>query len=125
MPAGPPHGRRRAASQSFAAAPPAFAGAGCGTWGNGDCGTSCRRSGCAAILAALDMAPEGSRAAVLDSRHHLELAEAHTPGIGSAPSAPMVMKAVRDLQLRAAHRRLARPVVSVPPGKGTRAGRVG
>src|SRR6266436_4746055 len=42
----------------------------------------------AAILAALDMAPEGSRAAVLDSRHHLELAEAHTPGIGSAPSAP-------------------------------------
>src|SRR6267378_5224825 len=79
----------------------------------------------AAILAALDMAPEGSRAAVLDSRHHLELAEAHTPGIGSAPSAPMVMKAVRDLQLRAAHRRLARPVVSVPPGKATRAGRVG
>jgi len=30
----------------------------------------------AAILAALDMTAEGSRAAALDGRHHLELAQA-------------------------------------------------
>src|SRR5712671_5309474 len=64
----------------------------------------------AAILAALDMAAEGGRAAVLDGRHHLELAEAHMPSIGSAPSGPMVMKDVRDLQPRAAHRRRLRPL---------------
>jgi len=34
----------------------------------------------AAILTALDMATEGRQAAVLDGRHHLELAEAHMPG---------------------------------------------
>jgi len=36
----------------------------------------------AAILAALDMAAEGGRAALLDGRHSLELAEADMPGIG-------------------------------------------
>src|SRR6266571_5520786 len=34
----------------------------------------------AAILAALDMAAESSRAATLDRRHHLELAKAQMPG---------------------------------------------
>src|ERR1700730_4569918 len=34
----------------------------------------------AVILTALDMATEGRQAAVLDGRHHLELAEAHMPG---------------------------------------------
>src|SRR5260370_35073240 len=64
----------------------------------------------AAILTALDMAAEGGRAAVLDGRHHLELAEAHMPGVGSAPSGPMVMKDVGDLQPRAAHRRRLDPL---------------
>src|SRR5207344_1066826 len=36
----------------------------------------------AAVFAALDMAAKDDRAAVLDSRHHLELAEADVPGIG-------------------------------------------
>jgi hypothetical protein len=35
----------------------------------------------AAILAALDVAAERGRAAALDGRHHLELAEAQMPGI--------------------------------------------
>ena len=61
----------------------------------------------AAILAALDMAAEGGRAAVLDGRHHLELAQAHMPGIGPAPVGPMAMKDVCDLQPRAAHGRRA------------------
>src|ERR1700751_2456118 len=34
------------------------------------------------VLAAFDMATEGSRAAVLDGRHDLELAEADMAGIG-------------------------------------------
>jgi hypothetical protein len=59
----------------------------------------------AAILAALDMTAEGSRAAVLDGRHHLELAEAHMPGIGLAPSGAMAMEDVRNLQPLAAHGR--------------------
>ena len=59
----------------------------------------------AAILTTLDMAAEGSRAAVLDGRHHLELAKAHMPGAGPAPSGTVVMKDVGNLQPRAAHRR--------------------
>jgi hypothetical protein len=52
----------------------------------------------AAILAALDMPAEGGRAALLDRRHHLELSEAHMPGIGAAPVGSMAMKDVCDLQ---------------------------
>jgi len=59
----------------------------------------------AAILAPLDMAAEHGRAALLDRRHHLELSEAHMPGIGSAPVGSMAMKDVCDLQPRAAHGR--------------------
>src|SRR6516162_3535894 len=58
----------------------------------------------AAILAALDMAAESSRAATLDRRHRLELAEAEVPSIGSAPGRPVAMEDVCDLQPRAAHR---------------------
>src|SRR5712691_4754566 len=54
----------------------------------------------AAILTALDMTAEGSRAAALDGRHHLELAEAHMPGIGPAPGGAMVMEDVGNLQPR-------------------------
>src|SRR4029077_2627805 len=59
----------------------------------------------AAILAALDMAAEGRRAALLDRRHDLEMTEAHMSGIGPAPVGPMAMKDVCDLQPRAAHGR--------------------
>ena len=61
----------------------------------------------AAILAALDMAAESGRAALLDRRHDLELTEAHMPGIGSAPVGSMAMKDVCDLQPWAAHGRQA------------------
>jgi hypothetical protein len=39
----------------------------------------------AAILAALDLAAERGRAALLDRRHDLELTQAHMSGIGPAP----------------------------------------
>ena len=77
----------------------------------------------AAILAALDMAATGqarglkahesSRAATLDRRHRLELAEAHMPGIGLAPGRPVAMEDVCDLQPRAAHGRRTTPRLSV------------
>ena len=57
----------------------------------------------AAFLAPFDMAAENSRAAVLDGRHHLELTEAHMPGVGFAPSGTMAMEDVCDLQFLAAH----------------------
>src|SRR5262245_23008813 len=43
------------------------------------------RIGAVLVLAARDMTAERCRAAVLDRRHHLELAEAHMAGIGLAP----------------------------------------
>ena len=52
----------------------------------------------AAVLAALDMTAEDGRAAVLDGRHHLELAEAEVPGIGLAPGIAMAVEDVCDLQ---------------------------
>jgi hypothetical protein len=79
----------------------------------------------AAILAVLDMTAEGCRAAAFDGRHHLELAEAHMPGIGSAPGGRMVMEDVCDLQLRAAHRRRARLRVSASLRAAAQAGRAG
>src|SRR6266566_160325 len=79
----------------------------------------------AAILATLDMAAEGSRAAALDGRHHLELAKAQMPGIGLAPGGAMVMKDVGDLQPRAAHSRRARLRLSASLRAAAQAGRVG
>ena len=79
----------------------------------------------AAILAALDMAAEGCRAAVLDRRHRLELAEVHMPAIGPAPGGAVAMKDVCDLQPRAAHRRRATLRVSASPQAAVRAGRAG
>ena len=55
------------------------------------------------VLAARDMAAERCRAAVLDRGHHLELAEAHMAGIGSAPCRSMAAEDIRDLQLRTGH----------------------
>src|ERR1700720_536619 len=79
----------------------------------------------AALLTALDMTAEGGRAATLDGRHHLELAEADMPGIGLTPGGPMTVKDVCDLQPRAAHRRPATLRVSASPQAAGRAGRAG
>jgi hypothetical protein len=51
-----------------------------------------------AVLAACDMPAEGRRAAALDRRHHLELAEAHMAGIGVTPRRSMAAENIRDLQ---------------------------
>jgi len=58
-----------------------------------------------AVFAPLDVTAEDGRAAVLDGRHHLELAEADMPGIGSPPGGAMAMEDVCDLQFLAAHGR--------------------
>jgi hypothetical protein len=39
----------------------------------------------AAVLAAFDMAAECGRTASLDRRHHLELGQAHVPGMCRTP----------------------------------------
>src|SRR5206468_3233207 len=68
------------------------------------------------------MTTQGGRTAVLDGRHHLELAQAQMPGIGTAPGGAMLTKDVGDLQPRAAHRRRARLRVSASPRAAARAG---
>ena len=52
----------------------------------------------AAVLAGRDVAAERRRAATLDRRHHLELAEAEVTGIGGTPRGPVVAEDIRDLQ---------------------------
>src|SRR5262249_12372369 len=84
-----------------------------------------RDAAVAAILAALDMAAERGRAALLDRRHDLELGQAHMPGIGSARVGPMAMKNVCALQPRAAHGRRAILRVSTSLRSMARAGRAG
>ena len=56
------------------------------------------------VLAAHDMAAERRRAATLDRRHHLELAEADMAGIGLTPCRSMVAEDIRNFQRRAEHR---------------------
>ena len=56
-----------------------------------------------AVLAARNMPAESRRAAVLDRRHHLQLAEAYTAGIGFAPCRSVAAEDIRDLQRRARH----------------------
>ena len=51
-----------------------------------------------ALLAARDMPAERRRAAALDRRHHLQLAEADMAGIGPAPCRAVAAEDVRDLQ---------------------------
>ena len=63
--------------------------------------------GVGALLAARDMAAERRRAAALDRRHHLELAEAHMAGIGLAPCRSMAAEDIRDLQAWTRHARRA------------------
>src|SRR5713226_455973 len=50
------------------------------------------------VLTARDMAAERRRAAALDRRHHLELAEADMAGIGLAPRWSMAAEDIRNLQ---------------------------
>jgi hypothetical protein len=50
------------------------------------------------ILAALDMPAESRRAAALDGRHHLQLAEAHMADVGAAPCRSVIAEDIRDLQ---------------------------
>src|ERR1700720_4431569 len=45
-----------------------------------------------AVFAARDMPAEGRRAAALDRRHYLQLAEAHVAGVGLAPRRSVVAK---------------------------------
>src|SRR5215831_11541407 len=56
------------------------------------------RVGAVRVLAARHMAAECCRAAVLDRRHHLELAEADMAGIGLTPCRSMAAENIRDLQ---------------------------
>ena len=54
--------------------------------------------GVGAVLAARDVPAEGRRAAALDRRHRLELAEAEVARLGLAPNKPVGAEDVRDLQ---------------------------
>src|SRR5262249_15909572 len=63
--------------------------------------------GVGAVFAARDMPTEGCRAAALDRRHHLELAEADIAGIGFPPGRSMVAEDIRNRQSRARHARRA------------------
>ena len=63
--------------------------------------------GVRAVLAARDMSAERRRAAALDRRHHLQLAEAHMAGIGLAPCRAVAAEDVRDLQRWTRHARRA------------------
>ncbi len=58
-----------------------------------------------AVLAAHDMAAESCRAAALDRRHHLQLAETDVTCIGLPPSRSMVAEDIRDLQGGTSHDR--------------------
>jgi hypothetical protein len=50
------------------------------------------------VLAARDVPAECRRTAILDRRHHLELAEADMAGVGLAPRRSMATEDIRDLQ---------------------------
>jgi hypothetical protein len=55
------------------------------------------------LLAALDMSAASRRAAALDGRHDLQLAEAHMAGVGAAPCRPVGAEDIRDLERRTRH----------------------
>src|SRR5215470_9581247 len=74
------------------------------------------------VLAARDMPAERHRAAVLDRRHHLELAEADMAGVGLAPRRAMAAEDIRNLQPWTRQQRRASGwwlglVVSLLPGR--------
>jgi len=51
-----------------------------------------------AVFASFDMAAEGGRAAALNGRHHLELAEADMAGMALSPCWAVAKEDIRDLQ---------------------------
>src|SRR5712672_3912088 len=76
----------------------------------GDDGVSARL-----VLTAPDMAAERRRAAALNRRHDLHLAEADMAGIGFAPRCPMVAEDSRDLQQWTGHGPLCGRLVFAAP----------
>ena len=69
-----------------------------------------------ALLAARDMPAECRRAAALDRRHHLQLAEADMAGMGPAPCRAVAAEDVRDLQRWTRHEKpRVRSAVRCPP----------
>src|SRR6516165_6566400 len=72
------------------------------------------------VLAAHDVAAEGCRAAVLDRRHDLQLAEADMAGIGRTPCRPVVAEDIRDLQRRT-RPRAVRPAAGLSHSRSWRA----
>ena len=68
------------------------------------------------VLAARNVPAERSRTATLDGAHHLELAKAHMPPVGFAPSGTMVTEDVRDLQTWTGHDGRARGSFSCSSG---------
>ena len=68
----------------------------------------------AAVRAALNVAAERGGAAVLDGRHHLELAETQMSGLLPAPSRSVVAEDVRDLQRLPRHGRALRCAAVAP-----------
>src|SRR5216683_2272735 len=77
------------------------------TWKYGTGRSSASRSASHWRAAAPDMAAERRRAAALNRRHDLHLAEADMAGIGLAPRCPMVAEDSRDLQQWTGHGRYA------------------
>src|SRR6266404_3011524 len=61
--------------------------------------------GVRAILAARDMPAESRRAAALDGRHDLQLAEAHVTGVGVTPRRSVAAEDIRHLDRRAGQER--------------------
>ena len=57
------------------------------------------------VLAARNMAAKRRRAAALDRRHDLHLAEVDVAGVGFTPRRPVVAEDVRDLQRWTGHAR--------------------
>jgi hypothetical protein len=73
--------------------------------------------GVRAIPAARDMPAESGRAAALDGRHDLQLAEAHVTGVGVAPFRSVAAEDIRHLERRAGQKRprVTRPASSPYP----------
>src|SRR5260221_5562940 len=67
-----------------------------------------------AVLTALDMAAESRRAAALDRRDYLQLAETDMTGIGLPPCRAMVAQDIRDLQGGTSHDRWLMPTAASP-----------
>ena len=70
----------------------------------------------AAATAAQDMAPQRRAAALLDGRHHLELAQAEVAALRGAPGGPMNTEDVGNLQGGLRHDARLRTAAGSPAG---------